>query len=85
MNKQEAAEKLGLKVFDCALPQQWVDESVVKLKLTASVRSGRIPANSVCDRLLGGTVWGYDDSLFGEPVALTPEAEELLGLLKEQS
>lgn len=85
MTKQEAAEKKGLKTYDTALPQDWVNGSVVKLKLTASVRCGRIPADCVYDRLVGGTVWSYDGSLLGVPVALTDEAEELLGLLKGDS
>lgn len=83
MTKDEAAKAKNLKVYDTALPQQWVDDAVLKLLLTASVRCGRIPRASVYDRLVCGTVWSYDDcKIFGEPVALTDEAKELLNLLE---
>jgi hypothetical protein len=63
MNTQEAAEKLGLRSFDTALPQDWVD--------AFTDNTGVYP--------VGRFVWCYDvASIFGAPVALDEEARELL-------
>ena len=76
MTKEQAAIKKGLKVYDVALPQTWLDEACLKLRL-----SGKTDNKNLYDTILSGTVWCYDRSLFGEPVALTNEAEKLLTLL----
>ena len=81
VNKDTAAEMLGLKVYDLALPQQWLDDACLTLRFTASVRCGRIPQDSLYDRILSGTVWCYDKGLLGYPHALTEQALELLQLL----
>jgi hypothetical protein len=71
-------------VYDLALPQQWLDDACLNLRLSASVRSGRVPADSLYDIILSGTVWCYDQArIFGEPVALTDKALELLQILAE--
>lgn len=63
MTVGEAAKALGLKVYDTALPQEWVDDVFWV--------TGVYPA--------GMFVWSYDRGrVLGEPVALTPEATELL-------
>jgi len=62
MTKFEAAQKLHLKVFDYALPQQWVTEQDAK--------HGESPVPYF--------VWGYDNNkIFGEPVCLIPGKEYL--------
>ena len=65
--KYEAAERqLGHTSFDCALPQQWLDDIV---------------AETGCDydTLLCGTVWDYGPfTPFGAPHAITPEAAAIL-------
>jgi hypothetical protein len=83
VTKDEAAKKLGLKVYDLALPQQWLDDACLNLRFAASVRCGRIPKDSLYEHILTGTVWCYDNSLFGYPHALTEQALELLQILAE--
>lgn len=89
MTKDEAAKKKGLKVYDYALPQPWVDESVDKLRLKAlkdqiNNDAPRKASPEIYDTLVSGAVWCYDNSkIFGEPVAVTDEAQALLDLLKE--
>ena len=59
----ERAQELGLKSYDTALPQPWVDN-----------------ARAFGLEVLGSFVWGYDTAgVFGGPVALTLEAESMLG------
>jgi hypothetical protein len=77
VTKEQAAQKLGLKVYDVALPQQWLDESCLTLRVHAS-KDEEIPQN-LYDTFLSGTVWCYDVAkIFGEPVALTDKAYRLL-------
>jgi hypothetical protein len=84
VNKDKAAEILGLKVYDVALPQPWLDDAALTLRLSASARCGRIPPDSLYDRILSGTVWCYDRcKIFGEPFALTEQAHELICILAE--
>ena len=73
-NVRERAEELGLVIYDTALPQEWFDEV---LKATAFGASfGFNPC--------GHIVWGYDHSLYGEPVALTIEGEAIIGAMEIQ-
>jgi hypothetical protein len=59
----EAAVMCGYTVYDCALPQPWVDH-VFEL-------TGTYP--------VGMFVWCYDTAKnFGEPAPLTPDAAKLL-------
>ena len=63
MTVGEAAQALGLRTYDTALPQDWVDD--VK-RVT-----GTYPA--------GMFVWCYDHARsFGEPFPLTPLAVHIL-------
>ena len=61
---QDIGEKLELKTFDVALPQDWVDD-VVKY-------TGKSPVAHV--------VWSYDESLFGEPEPITREGSVILAI-----
>lgn len=73
ISKRDAATLLGIKVYDTALPQQWLDCFVDNLK-----QSG--VKGELYDIILSGTVWCYDrDSFIGFPYPLTLEA---FGLLK---
>ena len=76
VTKDKAAAMLGLRVYDCALPQTWLDESCQTLRVNAP--KGEIPDN-LYDTFLSGAVWCYDGSkVFGEPVALTDTVYGLL-------
>lgn len=67
VNLEEQGKRLGLKVFDCSLPQQWVDDVTAK--------TGQHPSGLV--------VWCYDNSRnFGEPVGISRGGEMLLKIYK---
>lgn len=78
---QEAAELLGLKSFDTALPQIWLDDILLRMSITPCSKT--FPENWK-DLVLSGLVWCYDPddkgspSLFGYPVALTTKTLDLL-------
>lgn len=60
---EDAAERLGIRSFDTALPQGWVDE--VRRRTGFSMP--------------GSAVWSYDNpGAFGKPAMLTLQAEEAL-------
>lgn len=73
ISKEEAAKLLGLKVYDTALPQQWLDDLCLKLAATPSGRFSK-PKLNFQDAILSGTVWCYDGSLLGYPYAMTEQA-----------
>ena len=61
---REAVELCGLKTYDGALPQDWVDS---------------IPHPRDREIVLCGVVWCYDGgSIFGFPAPITPAAHEVL-------
>lgn len=66
MTKDDLAKQAGLRTYDLALPQPWLD---VVSKILGGDSYGII---------LSGTVWCYDNSIFGFPVSLTKESKELL-------
>lgn len=76
----EAAEALGLHTYDTALPQDWVDDFAIDADVQAlAQRLG------VSNYPSGQFVWGYDVArTFGEPVALTPEAKQLLAAYQKR-
>ena len=82
MTKDEAAKKLGLKKYDPALKQGWLDDVCLNLRL-AAIKDDRIPKDGLYDTILCGTVWCYEDSLFGYPMPLTKKAAELLKIFAE--
>lgn len=67
----DLAEMAGLRVYDTALPQSFVDHVwEITEKLTGK---GIFPF---------GFVWGYDSSpIWGEPIPLTEEAKQLAQLI----
>lgn len=68
-----AGMELGLKVFDTALPQQWVDSMIEQRQLMK--REGLL--NPDADEWPWGFVWCYDySSIFGEPVPVTANARQ---------
>ena len=63
---KERAAELGLTTYDTALPQDWFDDVI-----------------RMCDHNPGDhIVWSYDDSLMGEPVALTLCGESIVGMMR---
>jgi hypothetical protein len=74
MNKNELAAKFGLKVWDNALPQIWLDR-VCEVIIN---NDNLIITDKAYRTILGGTVWCYDGSLFGYAYALTKEAYDLI-------
>lgn len=59
ITKEEAAKMIGLKTYDTALPQQWLDKVVKESGVSY-------------DDILSNIVWSYDDAhIFGSPCPLT--------------
>lgn len=72
--KEEAAQLLGLKTYDTALPQPWIDDTVVKIRMKHLDEPEYLPED-LYHIILGGVVWCYDNgSIFGYPVVLTDKA-----------
>lgn len=71
--KDEAAKLLGLKTYDCALPQQW-------LNVFVSALSRKLPFNhNLQDKIISNIIWSYDaHSISGHPYPLTIEGYALL-------
>lgn len=64
MNIQERANKLGIVVYDLALPLAWYDE--------VHLRINKWPQEY-------GFVWSYDvNTIWGEPIPVTKEALDIL-------
>ena len=76
LTKDAAARALGLRVYDLALPQTWLDDAVLNLKTA-------MPSGDLYMTLLSGTVWCYDKGVYGRPVALDEKTLELLVKLTE--
>ena len=60
-SKESAARILGLRTYDAALPQQWLDEFVKKVEVDYHL-------------VLSSFVWSYDHCLMGHPYPLTLNA-----------
>lgn len=72
--KEEAAQLLGLKTYDTAIPQTWIDEVLVKIRKKHQDEPEYLP-DDLYHIILGGVVWCYDGgSVFGYPVILTDKA-----------
>jgi hypothetical protein len=68
--KDVAARLCGLKTFDNALPQQWLDATAEILMPVATKE-----AISIYDLLASSIVWSYDQAkIFGAPHPLTLKA-----------
>lgn len=70
ITKDQAAQALGIKTYDTALPQQWLDKFVDTLKDTPTAQTkGQQYVSSI---ILSSVVWSYDDAkIFGRPHPLT--------------
>lgn len=63
----DMAKAAGLKTYDPALPQDWVDMVC------------KVTSKTMLDIVSAGFVWLYDDSpMFGEPYPLTVEAQKIM-------
>jgi hypothetical protein len=73
--KQEAAAAAGLGVFDCALPQPWLDAVARTIGGADPEARGR-----TYEAVRSGTVWSYDGAhrVFGAPFPLTSEARRAI-------
>jgi hypothetical protein len=70
VNKDQAAQVLGIKTYDCALPQPWVNQFVETLKDTPTAITKGI--DYLSGMILSSFVWSYDDAkVFGRPHPLT--------------
>lgn len=68
----EIAKSFGVRVYDTALPQDWVDDFHRKI--------GIYPAGN------GMFVWSYDiNRIFGAPFPLTDEANRLLMIYNQNT
>jgi hypothetical protein len=72
ITKEEAAKMIGLKVYDTALPQQWLDVVVKEHNLNYNL-------------VLSNIVWCYDGSLMGFPCPLTVEGCAVLQKIEPSS
>jgi hypothetical protein len=71
INKNTLAKAQGIKVFDVALPQQWID----KISNNDS---------NIYSMLLKYCVWSYDENkIFGCPIGLNSECKNFLNSIKE--
>jgi hypothetical protein len=83
LSVQDAAECLGLKTYDTAIPQPWIDNVLLMMSLTAVSKYFVEDWKYI---VLSGLVWCYDKtedglpSIFGYPVALTKKCLDLLVL-----
>lgn len=72
VNKDRAAQLLGLEVYDTALPQEWLDQFVYILRKKQPVDYHLV---------LSSFVWCYDNGSFmGYPYPLTVQAFAFLKL-----
>ncbi len=73
MTRDEAAQRLGLKVFDYALPQPWVNAFVQETGLDYWL-------------VLSTTFWSYDRTkYFGEPVSICEEVQTAITNLQKEN
>jgi len=76
LTKSEAAKLLGLKSFDTALPQDWIDDFVEGI--ASKLKLDRHDKAKLYDKALSSLVWAYDGNPFGGPYPLTTDAVKLL-------
>jgi hypothetical protein len=74
INKQEIAEKIGLKSFDCALPQDFLDLNSARI-----AKEDNKPHDEIYRFILQNFVWCYDTAkIFGEITPISPAGENFL-------
>jgi hypothetical protein len=79
VNKGQLAEGYGLKSYDVALPQDWLNRSARKL---SELPTACLTRDQAYDKLLFGTVWNYPEgSIFGTPFYLYQELDEVMSEL----
>lgn len=72
MTKDQAAKQAGCKVYDCALPQSWVDNMVHAI-------TPKFLGVDVGGIICSSFIWSYDAAMiFGSPFPLTALASEML-------
>ena len=85
LTRDEAALMLGLKVYDLAIPQQWLDDLYLKMSMSPAGRTGQLPEGWK-DIILSSLVWCYDKdgkgspSIFGYPVVMVKKALDILNM-----
>lgn len=79
ITKNQAAQLLGLRTYDTAVPQPWIDELTVTIRAIKHELKEEVPED-LYGFILSGTVWCYDRSFMGYPVALTEKLYKLLSL-----
>jgi hypothetical protein len=84
LTKDESAQMLGLRVYDIAIPQVWLDDLYLKMAMSPAGRLGQLPEGWK-DIILSSLVWCYDNSLFGCPVVLTKKAIDILNMYYVQA
>lgn len=87
IRKDDMAKVMKLDVlgaYDCALPQQWLDDLTDKIVADKVMYPSEHNRSEVYDVLISGLVWFYPKdresgfSIFGYPFPLTPAAAEYL-------
>ena len=81
MNKDELCYLYGLKGYDVALPQDWLDDMSREMAYHCE-----ISCSDAYDKLRTSTVWHYPDgfSLIGKPFYLTEEIQTLINKTEKQ-
>jgi hypothetical protein len=80
LTKGEAAELLGLKAYDAAIPQQWEDNLFNEMSMSPAGRTGQLHPGWK-GFILSSLVWCYDNGSFiGYPVVLTKKTMDLLNM-----
>ena len=74
MQLTEAAEALGLKSYDTALPLEWFNQACTICKMY----------DPNVDNVPGPLVWCYDGHIFGYPVGLTHHGRYVVGAMAAQ-
>jgi len=86
MTKRELALTRGFEVFDCTLPQPWLDGIVDEIAVALNKKWGTIPnRNDIYRAMLTGVVWCYDEAtLGGAPAFITEQAHRLHKLARPE-
>jgi len=83
-SKESVALAKGLKIFDVALPQQWLNSITAQARdrLRTMQPTTDDDRDAIYWAILSGTVWSYDNSLLGQPFPLTDKAKYYLTLAR---
>ena len=79
---QLAKDIYGDMTFDGALPQDWVNDLVKKIRADTTMQDVQDCPQLAYHYVVSQMVWGYPDEgenhIFGLPLAVTQEAHEIL-------